>query len=293
MIYRKSISRLVLGSLLCLGFSIGQTRTLFFDFNNAESEIRIFRENLGGEPREVIVLPSYKRITHAQRRAAREASALIEMQSSRAQECASSRKPRVDRCDEVYAEIRRAELLRIEATGDYTAADLRAELRALVEHELQQNFDTLVVSGHHETGYYNGELTQANERDLARIFTESGIDRAQFNTIVLLACGTGTRNAYLEYLAPLFPDVPLIFGAEDSAPTRDEPRNLAFIRKLLLVRPNLLQAKTRQEVKPLYRSLLVEHWPVSLLWRRHTLFFAHGVEPFEAEPGQVLGRSNP
>jgi hypothetical protein len=104
MIDKKSIFLLVLGSLLCLASSLGQTRTLFFDFNNAESEIRVFRENLGGKPREVIVIPSYERIPHDQRRAAREASALIERQTSRAQECATSQKPRVDRCDEVYAE---------------------------------------------------------------------------------------------------------------------------------------------------------------------------------------------
>jgi hypothetical protein len=275
----EGIARFVLGMMLCLGPSIGQARTLFIDFNNAESEIRVFNEKVVGEANKVVVLPSYERISRKQRVAARRANALVEMQTGRAQTCATARKPRVDRCDEVYSELRRAELQRIEATGDYNANDLQAELRSLVAREVGEKFDTLVISGHHETGYYRGELTQASENELGIILTDSGIDRAQFNTIVLLGCGTGTKNAYIEYLAPLFPDVSLIFGAEETAPTRDEARNLAFIRKLISIRPTLLQAKTRKEVEPIYRSLLTEHWPVSLLWRKKLIFFAHGVEP--------------
>jgi hypothetical protein len=268
-----------------LGLSTGHAKTLFIDFNNAENEIRIFKEYAASKRHEVVVLPSYGSINPSQRAAARKANSLLEMLTTSVQACAL-RKPRVDRCDEIYAAIRRAELLRIEATGGYTADDLKAELRNAAKVDAGEKFDTLVVSGHHETGYYSGELTQAKEGDLAQMLIDSGIERTQFSSVILLGCRTGTRNAYIEFLAPLFPDVALIFGAEENAPTRDEPRNLSFIRKLLLVRPALLLAKTRQDVEPIFRTLLVEHWPVSLLWRRHTLFFARSVEPFAVDINQ-------
>jgi hypothetical protein len=271
-------SRIIIGFLLGVAISIAQGRTLFIDFNNAESEIRVFRENVGGKRQEVVVLPSYERITPSQRATARKANTLIETYTSIALECATSIKVRVDRCDDVYAEIRRAELLRIKATGDYSANDLKAELRSLIAKEPSKKFDLLVISGHHDKGYYNGELTQARERDISLMLKESAIDLAQFNTIILLGCKTGTRDTYIRYLAPLFADVVLIFGAEDRAPTRDELRNLAFIRKLLSVRHSLLNAKTRKDVEPIYRDLLAERWPVSLLWNRQFLFFSQGVE---------------
>ncbi len=273
-------TKLAIGLMLYCSLSVGQTRTLFIDFNNAESEIRVFKEKIGGQFREIVVFPSYGRITQKQRTAARKANSALEMHTSRAMECATSQKPRVDRCDEIYLAIRQAELQRLEATSDYNANDLKAELRALVEDESGGKFDILVISGHHETGYYRGELTQANERELGTLLIDSGINRSQFNTVLLLGCGTGTRQAYIQYLAPLFTDVALIFGAEDSAPTRDEARNLSFIRKLLLVRPKLLKAKTPQEVEPIYRRLLNENWPVSLLWRGQYIFSAKRVEKF-------------
>ena len=138
----------------------------------------------------------------------------------------------------------------------------------------------LVISGHHELGYYRGELTEAKILQFAEILTQSPELFSQINTVVLLGCGTGTKDAYVQNLAPMFPKVPLIFGAEDNAPTRDEARNLAYIRKLVKVRPKLLLAKTVHEVEPLFQSLLAKNWPVSLLWRQNTVFFKDGVEPF-------------
>ena len=260
--------------------AIGQTRTLFIDFNNAEREIQVFRENVPGRPSEVVVIPSYARITRAQRLSAREANERMEANTVKVLACATASRPNVDRCALAYLEIRRAEIERSAATGAYSADDLKAELSALLARDTDKSFDTLVISGHHETGYYSGELTQAKERELAALLTESGVSQSQFKTVVLLGCGTGTRNAYAEYLVPLFPSAILIVGAEDSAPTRDEARNLAFIRKLVSVRSVLLQVRTRQEVEPIYRSLLAERWPVSLLWRGRTLFMSRSIEPF-------------
>ncbi len=272
--------------LLSLGFglyffsALGYARTLFIDFNNAESEIAVFKKSRNGTTSDIVVLPSYARISPKQRLAVLQANALIEKLTLKAQDCAVSGKKKNDRCDEVYDRIRQAELDRVQATGGYSADDLKAELLALLESEKDKPFDMLVVSGHHELGYYRGELTQAKVLEFADILTESRHLFSQVNTVVLLGCGTGTKDAYVQNLVPLFPGVPLIFGAEDKAPTRDEARNLAYIRKLLEVRSPLLSAKTTREIEPIFQSLLAKNWPVSLLWRQNVIFFKDGAEPF-------------
>ncbi|MEO6292709.1 MAG: hypothetical protein ABIO88_08820 [Burkholderiaceae bacterium] len=226
-----------------------------------------------------MVVPSYTRISAQQRMHVLSANLEVEKFTKKAMDCAVSGK-KASVCDENFDRIRQAELNRLAATGGYSFDDLKAELLALSESEKDKPFDMLVISGHHELGYYRGELTEAKILQFAEVLTQSPELFSQVNTVVLLGCGTGTKDAYVQNLAPMFPKVPLIFGAEDNAPTRDEARNLAYIRKLVTVRPRMLSAKTAQEVEPLFQSLLAKNWPVSLLWRQNTVFFKDGVEPF-------------
>jgi hypothetical protein len=254
--------------------------TLFIDFNNADSEIQAFRTNRFGKPHEILVLPSYERISPNKRAAALRASARLERWTLEAQQCALAQRMKPSKCNDVYAQIRQAELDRVAATGSYTFQDLKTELDNLQASNPNIRFDMLVVSGHHETGFYSGELSQATEREFAEIIKSSSLILSDLNTVVLLGCGTGSKNAYAEFLSPLFPQATLVVGAEDSAPTRDEARNLAFIRKLNASRPKLLQVRTAKQIEPIFRSLLAEDWPVSLLWRNSTLFLKAGAEPF-------------
>ncbi len=270
----------ILSLLSLAGFA--QSRTLFIDFNNAESEIAVFKQSRKGKSADVVVVPSYSRITPEQRDAVLQANAQVEKLTLKVQDCAAAgaaSKKRKVKCDDMYDRIRESELERVKATGGYSADDLKTELLALAESEKDKPFDMLVISGHHEQGYYRGELAEAQVKQFADILQESSALFSQVNTVVLLGCGTGTKDAYVQNLVPMFPTVPLILGAEDIAPTRDEPRNLAYIRKLVSVRTKLLLAKTAQEVEPLFQSLLAKNWPVSLLWRQNTVFFKEGAEP--------------
>ena len=256
------------------------SRTLFIDFNNAESEIAAFRFKQTKPGEEVVVVPSYTRITPKQRMAVLRANAAVEKFTLKVQACAVSGKRSTAYCEGLYDRIRQSELDRLAATGDYSTDDLKAELSALNQTEKDKPFDMLVISGHHELGYYRGELTDAQVLQFANMLLENQALFSKVNTVVLLGCGTGTKDTYVQSLAPMFPHVPLILGAEDNAPTRDEARNLAYIRKVVQLRPKLLAAKTAHEVEPLFQRLLAKNWPVSLLWRQNTVFFKDGSEPF-------------
>jgi hypothetical protein len=255
-------------------------QTLFIDFNNAESEIQAFKTKRVGGLENLVVLPSYVRISSRQRAAARRANALLDQLVLHAQQCAISGGKRQSSCNDVYRRIRQAELDRIDATGNYSVADLKAELSHLLKRNPELRFDMLVVSGHHELGFYRGELTQATDREFAEVIAHGQAMFARLNTVVLLGCSTGTRGGYQNHISPLFPNVTLIVGAEDNAPTRDEPRNLAFIRKFNVSRTNLLNSKTKKEIEPIVQSLRAENWPVSLLWRNDTLFMKDTTQRF-------------
>lgn len=175
--------------------------------------------------------------------------------------------------------IRRAELDRITATGDYSFDDLILELDRFIADNPDIRFDMLVVSGHHELRHYRGELLQATQQQIVHLIQRFGPVFSELEMIVLLGCSTGSRPAFTE-LSPLLPSVRFIVGAHAIAPTRDAARNLLFIRKLNAARPRLLKGQTSEQIEPIFRSLLALNWPVSLLWRHQVLFLSTGPEPF-------------
>jgi hypothetical protein len=254
-----------------------QARTLFIDFNNAESEIAVFKQSRQGVASEVVVVPSYQRITRKQRLHIVKVNEAIEAFTVKLQDCAVAVK-RDAKCDSYYEKIYSLEQEREKTTGYYSAEDLKKELLALLEDKNAVPFNMVVISGHHEQGFYRGELTDARVKEFVDMMDESRPLYNKVNTVVFLGCETGTKTVYKNTLQSMFPDVPVILASEDNAPTRNEARNLAYIKQVMAIRPKLLAAKTATEVQPLYDSLLAKHWPASLMWRQNVVFFKDSTE---------------
>jgi hypothetical protein len=254
-----------------------QARTLFIDFNNAESEIAVFKQSRQGVASEVVVVPSYQRITRKQRLHIVKVNEAIEAFTVKLQDCAVAVK-RDAKCDSYYEKIYSLEQEREKTTGYYSAEDLKKELLALLEDKNAVPFNMVVISGHHEQGFYRGELTDARVKEFVDMMDESRPLYNKVNTVVFLGCETGTKTVYKNTLQSMFPDVPVILASEDNAPTRNEARNLAYIKQVMAIRPKLLAAKTATEVRPLYDSLLAKHWPASLMWRQNVVFFKDSTE---------------
>ncbi len=262
---------------LCLLTLTASARTLFIDFNNAESEIAVFKQNYQGVASEVVVVPSYQRITPKQRLHILKTNEAIERYTSKVQDCAVAVK-KDKRCDSYYDQIYTLEQEREKTTAYYSAEDLKKELLALLEEKNAVPFDMVVISGHHEQGFYRGELTDAKVKEFVDMMDESRALFSKVNTVVFLGCETGTKAVFQNTLLNMFPAVPVILASEDNAPTRNEARNLAYIRHVVSIRPKLLAAKTATEVQPLYNSLLAKNWPASLLWRQNVVFFKDSTE---------------
>ena len=272
--------RIFIGVLLGLLSSLVaqvQARTLFIDFNNAESKIAVFKQSQQGVASEVVVVPSYQRITRKQRLHILKTNEAIERYTVKVQDCAVAMK-KDKKCDSYYDQIFALEKEREKTTGYYSAEDLKRELLALLEDKNAVPFNMVVISGHHEQGFYRGELTDARVKEFVDMMDESRALYSKVNTVVFLGCETGTKAVYKNTLQSMFPDVPVILASEDNAPTRNEARNLAYLRHVVSIRPKLLAAKTAKEVQPLYDSLLAKHWPASLLWRQNVVFFKDSTE---------------
>jgi hypothetical protein len=255
----------------------GSARTLFIDFNNAESEIAVFKQSQQGVASEVVVVPSYQRITHKQRLHIVKVNEAIEQFTHKVQDCAVAMK-KDKKCDGYYDQIFALEQEREKTTGYYRAEDLKKELLELLQDKTAIPFDMVVISGHHEQGFYRGELTDARVKEFVDMMDESRALFSKVNTVVFLGCETGTKAVYKNTLQAMFPEVPVILGSEDNAPTRNEARNLAYIKQVVAIRPKLLAAKSVKEVQPLFQSLLAKNWPVSLLWKQNFVFFKESTE---------------
>lgn len=272
-------------TLLALCSTIASARTLFIDFNNAESEIAIFRDRHRGVASDVVVIPSYTRITHKQRLHIVKVNEEIEKLTVKVGDCAVTAlklekviTKQDKNCDGYYDKIYTLEKEREKTTGYYNANDLKAELLALLDDKKAIPFNMVVVSGHHEQGYYRGELTDAKAQEFMDMMEEVKDLFANVNTVLFLACEAGTQKVFQNTLLKMFPAVPVILGSEDNAPTRNEARNLAYIRHVINIRPKLLAARTVKEVQPLFNSLLAKNWPASLLWRQNFVFFKESTE---------------
>jgi hypothetical protein len=193
------------------------------------------------------------------------------------QDCAVAIKRDV-KCDSYYDKIYKLEQEREKTTGYYSAEDLKKELLALLEDKKSVPFNMVVISGHHEQGFYRGELTDAKVKEVLEMLDEGRDLLEKVNTVVFLGCETGTRNMFQNTMPKMFPNVPLILASEDNAPTRNEARNLAYIKQVMAVRPKLLAASSALQVQPLFNSLLAKNWPVSLLWKHNVVFFKDTTE---------------
>ncbi len=264
--------------LFCSLLSVpASARTLFIDFNNAEREIAVFKQSQLGVASEVVVVPSYQRITRKQRLHIVKVNEAIEAFTVKLQDCAVAIK-RDAKCDGYYDKIYSLEQEREKTTGYYSADDLKKELLALLEDKNAIPFNMVVISGHHEQGFYRGELTDAKVKEFVDMMDESRPLYSKVNTVVFLGCETGTKAVYKNTLQSMFPDVPVILASEDNAPTRNEARNLAYIKQVMAIRPKLLAAKSVKEVQPLFQSLLARHWPASLLWKQNVVFLKDSTE---------------
>ena len=241
---------------------------LFFDLNNAEAEVAQFESELPSENRQLFLVPSLTRFDPERRKKILALHRSTDELIAKASSCAPLTQVNRASCHAVWDELRDLELRRESLTMKFDGKLALDDTRMIGDSVV----DIVVISGHHQRKFFRGELAELHVDDLFAIAKAVPNAFNQARTVILLGCDTGTPQMLTEVFGKLFPAAELIVGSELPAPTRDEPRNLSFIRELLRHESRLLSAAVPDDITPIYQRLLAERWPVTLLWKREYFF---------------------
>lgn len=274
---------------VCLANSsavLARSNVLFIDLNNAASEIRAVGNSLPSHG-ELRVIPSMHRFNTSARARILDVQARIVAATRAATLCPARN---LAMCRTHWANLRQLELQREHFTQRYGIDQIVEDIRG-IEAQILDAIDIVIISGHHGNGYFRGEIAQLDVNDLLRVDAEFPALFGRVRTLVLLGCDTGTPALFSDLFARLFPIARLMIGSEDSAPTRNEARNLRFITAVLQNEADLQSARRTEEVARIHRQLLAESWPVAMLWDRQHYYSRHGSGWLGAAPALRATRS--
>ena len=245
-----------------------RNNVLFFDLNNAEAEVAQFESELPIENRQLFLVPSLTRFDPERRKKILALHRNIDELTAQAATCAPLTPANRASCHAVWDDLRNLEVRRELLTAKFNGKQALDDVRLIGDNVV----DIVVISGHHQRKFFRGELAELHVDDLFAIANAVPGAFNQARTVILLGCDTGTPQMLAQVFSKLFPAAELIVGSELPAPTRDEPRNLSFIREVLRHESRLLSAAIPDEIAPIYMRLLAEQWPVTLLWKREYFF---------------------
>ncbi len=271
MVMHQRLLAAIFGSLMALFAAsncTARSNVLFIDLNNAEAEINAVKSALPRDGSRVFTIPPSARFDATRRAEILAVQQRFDTTTRLATDCPPSRQAS---CRGLWDSLRSIELEREKLTLRYAIEQMVEDINRITPEALS-TVDIVVISGHHSNGYFRGELAQLDVNDLIRIDAEFPALFGQVRTVILLGCDTGTPTMFAEMFARLFPLARLMIGSEDSAPTRDEARNLRFIRSLIRFEAPLQLARRNEEARRIHRQLLAEAWPVAMLWDRQYYF---------------------
>lgn len=245
-----------------------RNNVLFFDLNNAEAEVAQFESELPIENRQLFLVPSLSRFDPERRKKILALQRSADQLTAEASICAPLTQANRASCHALWDELRDLEVRRESLTMKFDGRQALDDTRLIGDSVV----DIVVISGHHQRKFFRGELAELHVDDLFAIAKAIPNAFNQVRTVILLGCDTGTPQMMAQVFTTLFPAAALIVGSELPAPTRDEPRNLSFIREILRHESRLLAAASPDEIAPIYQRLLAEQWPVTLLWKREYFF---------------------
>jgi hypothetical protein len=270
--------------------SLGQnsvTKVLFLDLNNAPAEVRAVARGLGSGA-QIDVWPTERDINLVRRkqvfRLGKQMARLRGQLDAMAERCSSY--PHDFTCVLAWERLRSLEVKREELTSHINLGGLDQFV-----YTSAHRYDTVVISGHHENGYFDGEIAKLQLSELKDFFARNAANFAQTRSVLLLGCDTAVGNVLRDRFKPLLPSARLFIGAEGPAPTRNESRNLNFITRVMAIEYRLATTQDERFVRSTVSRLRDEVWPIALLWG--TVFSAgsdsDGVKPF----ARVLAKSAP
>jgi hypothetical protein len=245
--------------------SLGQnsvTKVLFLDLDNAPAEVRAVARGLGSGAH-IDVWPTERDINVVGRkqvfRLGKQMTLLLGQFDAMAERCSSY--PHKLTCVLAWERLRSLEAKREELTSYINLAGLDQFVETSAH-----GYDTVVISGHHENGYFEGEIAKLQLGELKDFFGSNAANFAHTRSVLLLGCDTAVGNLLRYRFKPLLPSARLCIGAEGAAPTRNESRNLNFITRVMAIEYRLATTHDERFVRSTVSRLRDEVWPIALMW---------------------------
>lgn len=125
------------------------------------------------------------------------------------------------------------------------------------------SLSSIVLSGHDGSGYFSGDSGSLNKIDLQKAFANYPEMAKKVNSLVLRGCYTGTVSQTMTtspliskyHWQKIFPELNLIAGYSDGAPSSEKIQSTSFIEEVLSLESEMYMANTLEELEKLSKSI--------------------------------------
>ena len=222
---------------------------LFIDLNNAPSEIRAVEAG-----RSVDVVPTYRTVDkqtrlkveaiHRKNEQSQKLSGRCYIDNDQTDCLRLEKLFGISSQSQYYDFLHRLGEERRQLWPEFQATSLEGEILSIARNA----YETVVISGHHSNGYMSGELVDAFQFNVLKdivIRNPSVFSRVKY--LIILGCNSGQQDIITRW-QNVFPTSELVVASAGTAPIKTDPRNLDFIRKLMIQIDGLVNKPNPHEV---------------------------------------------
>jgi hypothetical protein len=265
--YKTVLAFICLISLQLCAASSFAGDILFIDLNNAPKEIAAVASavRLVGKQNQIRVVPTLESIPVHRRQQIEKVNFELNKITQITERLIMADKLTKELDDKYMDQV--AELGKTERvlTEGYDLNKMSNELSKLNA----ENFDMVIISGHHEHGYLGGELLNFEAKNL---FDSAEAGFLRFNKtkyVFILGCNTG-QDGVIQNWSKIFPSAKIIVAANNKAPIKTDQNNLAYIHNLVATTLKSSASdviKDKGTANQYLRAIKKFNWPAALLWK--------------------------
>jgi len=238
---------------------------LFIDANNAPKEIQSVKQGLMNKNQSSSTITSVSVVPTTD---ALPLSVRAEIEKTYAQQLKVQNDMGImndQQKDSAYDQIALLGRTHTELLNGYDKGLLAQEIKTKITSPI----DILIVSGHHENGYIGEELVPFNADFLRNTLKENPEIYANVKFLFIFGCNSG-QESIIRRWAEVVPSATMVIASNGVAPTKDNPRNLYFIKNLIRQTRALANGQPLSstiQAKSFLKKIKFYGWPAAMLWK--------------------------
>lgn len=238
---------------------------LFIDANNAPKEIYSVKQGLMNKNRSLPLSASVNVVPtiNALSLPVRAEIAMTYAQQLKVQNSMGSMNDKQK--DSAFDQIAILGRTHTELLNGYNAGYLTQEIKTQVTTPI----DILIVSGHHENGFIGEELAPFHLDSLKYALSEKSEIYGNIKFLFIFGCNSG-QELIIRRWAEVVPSATMVIASNGVAPTKDNPRNLRFIKNLIKQTQLIMKDQTvssANQARKFLNKIKFNGWPAAMLWK--------------------------